>query len=81
MRTHLRFAHARASETRLIVSEPLLNLPGAWTGVPEGSAGIVRPGTDEIRPVVPISAGHRPPRPMSYAAGLGQPHHAQSAAG
>ena len=44
-------------ETRLIVSEPLLNLPGAWTGVPEGSAGIVRPGTDEIRPFVPIPAG------------------------
>ncbi|GAA6524765.1 class II glutamine amidotransferase [Intrasporangium sp. DVR] len=44
-------------ETRLIVSEPLLNLPGAWVGVPEASAGVVRPGTDEIRSFVPVPPG------------------------
>lgn len=44
-------------ETRLVVSEPLLHLPGAWIGVPESSAGIVRPGTDEIRDFAPIPPG------------------------
>jgi glutamine amidotransferase len=43
-------------ETRLIVSEPLRDLPGAWNGVPEGSWGVVRPGQDEIQPFRPIAA-------------------------
>lgn len=30
-------------ETRLVVSEPLGDLPGAWKAVPESSAGVVRP--------------------------------------
>jgi glutamine amidotransferase len=42
-------------ETRLVVSEPLGDLPGAWNEVPESSAGVVRPGTDEIRPFQPIA--------------------------
>jgi len=42
-------------ETRLVVSEPLGDLPGAWNEVPESSAGVVRPGTDEIRPFEPVS--------------------------
>ncbi|MFI8193780.1 class II glutamine amidotransferase [Streptomyces sp. NPDC085946] len=33
--------------TRLIVSEPLGDLPGAWNEVPEGSYLVVHPGTDE----------------------------------
>jgi glutamine amidotransferase len=44
-------------ETRLVVSEPLLNLPGAWIGVPESSAGVVQPGTDHIRDFVPVRPG------------------------
>lgn len=41
-------------ETRFLVSEPLLDLPGAWNKVPESSAGVVRLGTDEIRRFVPL---------------------------
>ncbi len=44
------------SETRLIVSEPLRDLPGAWNEVPEGSWGVVRPGDDEIQPFLPLAA-------------------------
>jgi len=43
-------------ETRLIVSEPLGDLPGAWNEVPEGSWGVVRPGEDEIQPFLPVAA-------------------------
>jgi predicted glutamine amidotransferase len=42
-------------ETRLIVSEPLGDLPGAWNEVPESAAGVVRPGADEIRSFEPIA--------------------------
>ena len=31
-------------ETRLVVSEPLRDLPGAWNEVPESSYGVVQPG-------------------------------------
>ena len=44
-------------ETRLVVSEPLLDLPGAWVEVPESSAGIVRRGADELRRFAPIPPG------------------------
>jgi predicted glutamine amidotransferase len=40
-------------ESRLIVSEPLRDLPGAWNEVPESSYGIVQPGQDELRPFTP----------------------------
>ena len=42
-------------ETRLVVSEPLGDLPGAWNEVPESAAGVVRPGADEIRPFAPVA--------------------------
>lgn len=42
-----------SDETRVIVSEPLGDLPGAWNEVPESSVGIVKPGEDEIRPFAP----------------------------
>jgi glutamine amidotransferase len=41
-------------EARLVVSEPLGDLPGVWHEVPESSCGIIQPGADEIRPFVPI---------------------------
>ncbi|MDH6285402.1 class II glutamine amidotransferase [Rhodococcus sp. NM-2] len=44
-----------SGETRFVVSEPLRDLEGAWNEVPESSAGVVRPGDDEIRPFEPIS--------------------------
>ncbi|MFG2754489.1 class II glutamine amidotransferase, partial [Streptomyces xanthophaeus] len=42
--------------TRLIVSEPLGDLPGAWNEVPESTYGVVQPGADELRPFTPIPA-------------------------
>ena len=52
-------------ETRLIVSEPLGDLKGAWNAVPESSYGVVRPGEDELhgfQPVLPSEAeGGREP--------------------
>jgi predicted glutamine amidotransferase len=42
-----------ADESRLIVSEPLRDLPGAWNEVPEASYGIVQEGQDELRPFAP----------------------------
>jgi glutamine amidotransferase len=41
-------------ESRLVVSEPLGNLPGAWNPVPEGCYGVIKPGPDEIYPFAPI---------------------------
>jgi predicted glutamine amidotransferase len=46
---------ALSDETRVIVSEPLGDLPGAWNEVPESHAGIVQPGEDELRPFAPRS--------------------------
>jgi predicted glutamine amidotransferase len=44
-----------SDETRIVVSEPLGDLSGAWNEVPESSAGVVRPGTDELRSFSPIA--------------------------
>jgi predicted glutamine amidotransferase len=41
-------------ETRLVVSEPLRELPGAWNEVPESSYGVVQPGQDELHDFVPV---------------------------
>jgi glutamine amidotransferase len=43
-------------ESRLIVSEPLRDLPGLWQEVPESSYGVVREGQDELERFTP-----RPP--------------------
>ena len=40
-------------ESRLVVSEPLRDLPGAWNEVPESSCGVVQAGQDELRPFQP----------------------------
>jgi predicted glutamine amidotransferase len=42
-----------SDETRVVVSEPLGDLPGAWNEVPEAHVGIVQPGEDELRPFTP----------------------------
>jgi predicted glutamine amidotransferase len=42
-----------SDETRVIVSEPLGDLPGAWQEAPESHVGIVEPGTDELKPFRP----------------------------
>ena len=41
---------------RLIVSEPLGDLAGAWNEVPESTCGVVHEGQDELRPFVPRAA-------------------------
>jgi predicted glutamine amidotransferase len=40
-------------ESRLVVSEPLGDLPGAWNEVPESSYGVIQPGQDEMHPFTP----------------------------
>ena len=40
-------------EDRLIVSEPLADLPGVWHEIPESTVMIVQPGPDEQRPFEP----------------------------
>ena len=42
-----------SDETRVVVSEPLGDLAGAWNEVPESHVGIVQPGDDELRPFAP----------------------------
>jgi predicted glutamine amidotransferase len=42
-----------SEETRLVVSEPLSDLPGVWKEVPESTCGIVQAGEDEVRPFQP----------------------------
>jgi predicted glutamine amidotransferase len=52
----LRELHELSDEARLVVSEPLSDLPGAWIEVPESSYGIVQPGQDVLdtfRPTMP----------------------------
>jgi glutamine amidotransferase len=47
---------ALSDETRVVVSEPLGDVPGVWNAVPESSVGIVQPGQDELRPFTPRAA-------------------------
>jgi glutamine amidotransferase len=46
---------ALSDETRVVVSEPLGDLPGAWNEVPEAHVGIVQPGADELRAFAPAA--------------------------
>jgi predicted glutamine amidotransferase len=43
-----------SDETRIIVSEPIVDLPGAWNEVPESSYGVVRDGEDELHEFRPL---------------------------
>ncbi|GAB2910097.1 class II glutamine amidotransferase [Streptomyces heilongjiangensis] len=47
------FLREISDDTRLVVSEPLGDLPGAWREVPESSYGVIRPGADELLPFAP----------------------------
>jgi predicted glutamine amidotransferase len=58
-------------EDRVIVSEPVSDLPGAWREVPESTALIIQRGPDEQRefhPRAPSDAGAAPPRSRAPAA-------------
>ncbi|KOU77799.1 glutamine amidotransferase [Streptomyces sp. MMG1533] len=50
------FLEEVSDETRLIVSEPLGDLPGAWNEVPESSYGVVHAGADELYSFAPQPA-------------------------
>jgi glutamine amidotransferase len=46
-----------SDESRLVVSEPLGDLKGAWNEVPESHYGVAHEGRDELRPFAPIPPG------------------------
>jgi len=48
--------HRLSADSRLVVSEPLSDLVGAWNEVPESSCGIVGHGQDELRSFTPRAA-------------------------
>ncbi|WP_370615244.1 class II glutamine amidotransferase [Mumia sp. Pv 4-285] len=45
--------HGLSDDTRLVVSEPLGDLRGAWREVPEATCVIVHGGSEELRPFLP----------------------------
>jgi glutamine amidotransferase len=45
----LRILDEVSDTTRLIVSEPIGSVPGAWNEVPESSYGVVGGGDDQLR--------------------------------
>ena len=52
----LRSLERLGTDTRFVVSEPLRDLPGAWTDVPEASWALIRRGEQEVhsfQPTVP----------------------------
>ena len=42
-----------SDESRLVVSEPLGDLAGAWNEVPESHYGVIQEGQDELLPFTP----------------------------
>ena len=46
-----------SDESRLVVSEPLGDLVGAWNEVPESHYGVIEKGQDELRPFTPEVPG------------------------
>ena len=42
-------------ETRIVVSEPIRDLPGVWNEVPESSFGVIQSGQDELHAFTPTS--------------------------
>jgi glutamine amidotransferase len=48
------FLRDLSDDTRLVVSEPLGDLPGAWNEVPESTYGVVEPGHDALHDFQPL---------------------------
>jgi predicted glutamine amidotransferase len=48
--------HELSDETRVVVSEPLGDLAGAWNEVPEASYGVIQDGQDELLAFTPTGA-------------------------
>jgi predicted glutamine amidotransferase len=49
--------HQLSDATRIVVSEPLGELRGAWVEVPEATCVVIRDGTEELRPFAPMAPG------------------------
>ena len=49
-----------SDEARMVVSEPLGSLRGAWREVPESTCVVLRRGKEELYAFEPIAPGHRP---------------------
>lgn len=47
------FLREVSDDTRLVVSEPLGDLPGAWNEVPESSYSVIQDGADDLRHFAP----------------------------
>jgi glutamine amidotransferase len=46
--------------SRIVVSEPLGDLPGVWNEMPEATWAVIQPGQDQLRPFKPVApAGTR----------------------
>jgi predicted glutamine amidotransferase len=56
--------HGLSDQTRVVVSEPLGDLQGAWREVPEATCVAISGGRDELRPFTPDEpSGRRAPGP------------------
>jgi glutamine amidotransferase len=49
-----------SDDARVVVSEPIGDLPGAWTELPESSYGVVGKGEDQLRPFRVKLPAHAP---------------------
>jgi predicted glutamine amidotransferase len=61
--------HDLSDEARVVVSEPLGDLKGAWREVPESTCVLVSGGREELRPFTPRQAGPGTDRSGAAAAG------------
>jgi len=52
--------HELSSDARLVVSEPIGELPGAWREMPEASFAAIAGGRDEVHPFAPTPPSRAP---------------------
>jgi hypothetical protein len=57
-----------SADARLIVSEPIGDLPGAWQEMPESSYAVIAAGHDQIHPFMPAPGAPFTPAPGASAA-------------
>ena len=65
--------HEVSDESRLVVSEPLGDLAGAWNEVPESSYGVIQEGQDELLPFKPRTPDGPTPRMRAEALSASSP--------
>lgn len=52
--------HEASDDARLVVSEPIGDLPGAWVEIPEASYAVVSKGEDQLMPFAPVPPSKAP---------------------